>query len=107
MWEAASGGSAVTGYQLFQADRLVRDLPADKTMVDVTGLSPLTAYAFAVRAKDAAGHRSPSARPPASPRRPPGPRTTGRPPPRPPPPAVPKAPDGPAELGSRRATTPA
>ncbi|MEU7066862.1 fibronectin type III domain-containing protein [Streptomyces sp. NPDC046161] len=59
MWEAAAGGSTVTGYQLFQADRLIRDLPAEKTMVDVTGLSPLTAYAFTVRAKDAAGHRSP------------------------------------------------
>ncbi|MGW7098162.1 fibronectin type III domain-containing protein [Streptomyces sp. NPDC054838] len=58
MWEAAEGGTPVTGYQLFQADRLIRDLPADKTMVDVTGLSPLTAYAFTVRAKDAAGHRS-------------------------------------------------
>lgn len=58
MWEAASGGTPVTGYQLFQADRFVRDLPAEKTMVDVTGLSPLTAYAFTVRAKDAAGHRS-------------------------------------------------
>ncbi|MEV6687054.1 fibronectin type III domain-containing protein [Streptomyces sp. NPDC051130] len=59
MWEAAAGGSTVTGYQLFQADRLIRDLPAEKTMVDVTGLSPLTAYSFTVRAKDAAGHRSP------------------------------------------------
>ncbi|GHB77740.1 hydrolase [Streptomyces cirratus] len=59
MWEAPSGGTAVTGYQLFQADRLIRDVPAEKTMVDVTGLSPLTAYAFTVRAKGADGRRSP------------------------------------------------
>ncbi|MCX4540198.1 fibronectin type III domain-containing protein [Streptomyces sp. NBC_01565] len=58
MWRAAAEADGVTGYQVFQADRLVRELPADKTMVDVTGLAPLTAYAFTVRAKDAAGNLS-------------------------------------------------
>ncbi|KIF00744.1 hydrolase, partial [Streptomyces sp. RSD-27] len=32
--------------------------PAEKTMADVTGLAPQTAYAFTVRARDAAGNRS-------------------------------------------------
>ncbi|MEU6894109.1 fibronectin type III domain-containing protein [Streptomyces sp. NPDC046557] len=58
MWEPAAGGTPVTGYQVYQADRLIRSLPADKTMVDITGLSPLTSYAFTVRAEDAGGHRS-------------------------------------------------
>lgn len=58
MWESADPADGVTGYQVFQAGRLVRELPADKTMVDVTGLAPLTAYDFTVRARDAAGNRS-------------------------------------------------
>lgn len=58
MWNAAAEGDGVTGYQVFEAGRLVRELPADKTMVDVTGLTPQTGYAFTVRAKDAAGNLS-------------------------------------------------
>ncbi|MFH7598245.1 fibronectin type III domain-containing protein [Streptomyces racemochromogenes] len=58
MWEAASPADGVAGYQVFEGDRLVRELPAEKTMVDVTGLAPLTSYAFTVRARDAAGNRS-------------------------------------------------
>ncbi|MEU3060421.1 fibronectin type III domain-containing protein [Streptomyces subrutilus] len=58
MWNAAADRDGVTGYQVFQAGRLVRELPAEKTMVDVTGLTPQTAYAFTVRAKDAAGNLS-------------------------------------------------
>ncbi|MFD3756898.1 fibronectin type III domain-containing protein [Streptomyces sp. NPDC058622] len=58
MWDAAADRDGVTGYQVFQAGRLVRELPAEKTMVDVTGLAPQTAYAFTVRARDAAGNVS-------------------------------------------------
>ncbi|MFD3719053.1 fibronectin type III domain-containing protein [Streptomyces sp. NPDC058674] len=58
MWDAAADRDGVTGYQVFQAGRLVRELPAEKTMVDVAGLAPQTAYSFTVRAKDAAGNRS-------------------------------------------------
>ncbi|MBP0937330.1 fibronectin type III domain-containing protein [Streptomyces sp. KCTC 0041BP] len=58
MWRAAAAADGVTGYQVFQADRLVRELPAEKTMVDVTDLTPRTAYSFTVRAKDAAGNLS-------------------------------------------------
>ncbi|RSS83114.1 fibronectin type III domain-containing protein [Streptomyces sp. WAC06614] len=57
MWDAATGGGGarVTGYQVFQGGTLVRELPAEKTMVDITGLAPQTAYAFTVRAKAASG----------------------------------------------------
>ncbi|MFJ6495258.1 fibronectin type III domain-containing protein [Streptomyces virginiae] len=58
MWNAAADGDGVTGYQVFEADRLVRELPAEKTMVDITGLAPQTGYAFTVRAEDAAGNLS-------------------------------------------------
>ncbi len=58
MWEAAAGRDGVVGYQVFEADHMVRELPAEKTMVDITGLAPQTGYAFTVRAKDAAGNLS-------------------------------------------------
>ncbi|MBW5482867.1 fibronectin type III domain-containing protein [Streptomyces bambusae] len=59
MWDAPAGRAKPAGYQVFQGGTLVRELPADKTMVDVTGLAPQTAYAFTVRARDAAGKLSP------------------------------------------------
>ncbi|MCB5182699.1 fibronectin type III domain-containing protein, partial [Streptomyces antimicrobicus] len=55
MWDAVGGGPELAGYQVFQGGTLVRELPAEKTMVDVTGLTPQTAYAFTVRAKAASG----------------------------------------------------
>ncbi|MFD9520970.1 fibronectin type III domain-containing protein [Streptomyces sp. NPDC059979] len=58
MWDAAADRDRVTGYQVFEADRLVRELPAGKTMVDIADLTPQTGYAFTVRAKDAAGNLS-------------------------------------------------
>ncbi|MFB7466659.1 fibronectin type III domain-containing protein [Streptomyces sp. NPDC056224] len=58
MWEAAAERDGVTGYQVFESGRLVRELAAEKTMVDITGLTPQTGYAFTVRARDAAGNVS-------------------------------------------------
>ncbi|MEU9146820.1 fibronectin type III domain-containing protein [Streptomyces sp. NPDC048349] len=58
MWDAAAQGDGVSGYQVLEAGRPVRELPAGKTMVDITGLTPQTGYAFTVRAKDAAGNLS-------------------------------------------------
>ncbi|WKD35857.1 fibronectin type III domain-containing protein [Streptomyces xanthophaeus] len=58
MWDAAADRDGVTGYQVFEAGRLVRELPAEKTMVDITGLAPQTGYVFTVRAEDAAGNLS-------------------------------------------------
>ncbi|MGW1013061.1 fibronectin type III domain-containing protein [Streptomyces termitum] len=59
MWEAATDDRAVTGYEIFQDGRKVKDLPAPHVMTDVTGLAPGTRHAFAVRARDAAGNTSP------------------------------------------------
>lgn len=60
MWQSPAPADGVTAFLVFQQDRLVRELPADKTMTDITGLAPQTAYAFTVRARDAAGNTSPS-----------------------------------------------
>ncbi|MFG2294318.1 fibronectin type III domain-containing protein [Streptomyces sp. NPDC048603] len=61
MWDPAAERDGVTGYQVLQGGKPVRDLPGDKHMTDVTGLAPQTHYAFTVRARDAAGNLSPAA----------------------------------------------
>ncbi|MEU6210795.1 fibronectin type III domain-containing protein [Streptomyces sp. NPDC047023] len=58
MWDAVAQSHGVTRYRVFEGGRAVRELPADRTMVDVTGLTPLTGYAFTVQAEDAAGNLS-------------------------------------------------
>ncbi|MFJ9944530.1 fibronectin type III domain-containing protein [Streptomyces erythrochromogenes] len=65
MWNAAADRDGVTHYQVFEGERPVRELPAEKTMVDITGLAPQTGYSFTVRARDAAGNLSEAA--PAAP----------------------------------------
>ncbi|MFE7097256.1 fibronectin type III domain-containing protein [Streptomyces erythrochromogenes] len=65
MWNAAPDRDGVTHYQVFEGARPVRELPAEKTMVDITGLAPQTGYSFTVRARDAAGNLSEAA--PAAP----------------------------------------
>ncbi|MEV4945503.1 fibronectin type III domain-containing protein [Streptomyces sp. NPDC053755] len=59
MWSAATDDRGVTGYEVYQQGRKVRDLPATTLMTDVLGLTPATVYTFTVRARDAAGNRSP------------------------------------------------
>ncbi|MET9466046.1 fibronectin type III domain-containing protein [Streptomyces sp. NPDC006544] len=59
MWSSPAPADAVAAFLVFQSDRLVRELPADRTMVDITGLTPQTAYGFTVRARDTAGNTSP------------------------------------------------
>ncbi|MFE0580176.1 fibronectin type III domain-containing protein [Streptomyces sp. PCS3-D2] len=61
MWDAAADRDGVTRYQVFEGGRLVRELPAERTMMDVTGLVPGTGYSFTVRARDAAGNLSEAA----------------------------------------------
>ncbi|MFI2213167.1 fibronectin type III domain-containing protein [Streptomyces sp. NPDC020141] len=58
MWEPSTDDKAVTGYEVFQKGAKVKTLPGTKTMVDVDGLKPSTAYSFTVRARDAAGNLS-------------------------------------------------
>ncbi|MFF5933026.1 fibronectin type III domain-containing protein [Streptomyces sp. NPDC012508] len=59
MWSAAADDRAVTGYEVYQQGRKVKDLPATTLMTDIVNLTPATPYAFTVRARDAAGNRSP------------------------------------------------
>ncbi|MGV9316472.1 fibronectin type III domain-containing protein [Streptomyces sp. NPDC003691] len=63
MWHAAKDDKAVTGYEIYQKGRKVKTVAGDRTMVDVEGLTPSTAYDFTVRARDAAGNLSLAAQP--------------------------------------------
>ncbi|MFF5445526.1 fibronectin type III domain-containing protein [Streptomyces sp. NPDC012888] len=58
MWDPPADADGVTVHLVFQGGRLVRELPADKHMLDVPGLAPRTRYEFTVRARDAAGNLS-------------------------------------------------
>ena len=55
-WTASTDNVAVTGYEVYQGTTLKGT--ATGTTYAVTGLSPLTAYSFYVKAKDAAGNAS-------------------------------------------------
>ncbi|WP_313897033.1 fibronectin type III domain-containing protein [Streptomyces sp. GC420] len=59
MWNAASDDSGVTGYEVFRNSTKVKEVHAEQHMVDITGLKPSARYTFTVRARDAAGNRSP------------------------------------------------
>lgn len=61
MWQSPAPSDGVTSFLVYQRERLVREVPADKTMTDITGLTPQTDYAFTVRARDAAGNTSSAA----------------------------------------------
>ncbi|MEU8520092.1 fibronectin type III domain-containing protein [Streptomyces sp. NBC_01216] len=63
MWSAAADDRAVTGYEVYAQGRKVRDLPATTLMTDIVRLTPATPYTFTVRARDAAGNRSPHSAP--------------------------------------------
>ncbi|MFF3552088.1 fibronectin type III domain-containing protein [Streptomyces tsukubensis] len=58
MWQPAKDDRAVNGYEVYEKDRKVKTVAGDRTMVDIDGLSPSTAYTFSVRARDAAGNLS-------------------------------------------------
>lgn len=55
-WNASSDNVGVTGYDVYRDGASVQSVTG--TTATVTGLSPSTAYRFAVRAKDAAGNTS-------------------------------------------------
>ena len=59
MWRAATGGSHVSGYEVYRGGRKVKNVPAGQTMVDIVGLTPSTSYSFTVRATDTDGRHSP------------------------------------------------
>jgi len=57
-WPAAQDNQAVNGYRVYQGAALVKELPANVTSFDVTGLTPGASYAFTVQAFDAQGNVS-------------------------------------------------
>jgi chitodextrinase len=61
MWnrvKAAKNGEAVDAYEVLQAGKKVKEVDADRTMVDIVGLKPSSDYVFTVRTRDAAGNHS-------------------------------------------------
>ncbi|MFF3981737.1 fibronectin type III domain-containing protein [Streptomyces sp. NPDC001828] len=58
MWQPSTDNKAVTGYEILRDGTTAKAVPADRSMIDVDGLTASTAYRFTVRALDAAGNRS-------------------------------------------------
>ncbi|MFF1920401.1 fibronectin type III domain-containing protein [Streptomyces sp. NPDC058221] len=58
MWKAATDDKAVTAYEIYREGKKAKTVPASRVMSDVDGLTASTAYAFTVRARDAAGNLS-------------------------------------------------
>ncbi|MFF9059672.1 fibronectin type III domain-containing protein [Streptomyces sp. NPDC014882] len=59
MWNALP---AVSGYEVYRGTSKVADVPGSRRMLDVTRLTPSTAYVFTVRARDAGGRLGPHSR---------------------------------------------
>ncbi|SDE02532.1 Fibronectin type III domain-containing protein [Paenibacillus sp. UNCCL117] len=57
-WPAAKDDIAVAGYEVYRDQVLIGTTGAGASSYPVTGLAPSTAYAFTVKAYDAAGNRS-------------------------------------------------
>ncbi len=55
-WSGATDNIAVTGYDIYQGATLIGSVATSPTTI--TGLTPLTAYTFKIRAKDAANNIS-------------------------------------------------
>nr|WP_223182686.1 MULTISPECIES: fibronectin type III domain-containing protein [unclassified Streptomyces] len=62
-WRPAKDDTRVTAYDVYQADTRIHTVPGADTTAHVTGLRPGTAYAFTVRARDAAENSSPDSTP--------------------------------------------
>ncbi|MFF3752351.1 fibronectin type III domain-containing protein [Streptomyces sp. NPDC002018] len=59
MWNQPSEKAGIKGYEVYRGATKIKDVPAEKTMIDVTGLKPSTAYTFSVRARTENGAFSP------------------------------------------------
>ena len=59
MWNAVSANPRVRGYEVYLGARKVTEVPGSEHMVDVTRLTPSTAYVFTVRARDTEGRLGP------------------------------------------------
>jgi chitodextrinase len=62
-WSPARDDTRVTAYDVYQADIRIHTVPGTATSARVDGLRPGTAYAFTVRARDAAENSSPDSAP--------------------------------------------
>ncbi|MDI3403143.1 fibronectin type III domain-containing protein [Streptomyces cavernicola] len=61
MWNKAATGN-IEEYEIYRGTTRVKTVPADRLMVDVTGLKPAATYKFTVRAKAKNGTASPLSR---------------------------------------------
>ncbi|MFF9038558.1 fibronectin type III domain-containing protein [Streptomyces sp. NPDC014892] len=59
MWNLAPGDTEIAGYEVYRGRDMVKDVPGDEHMVDVTRLRPSTTYVFTVRARGASGDLGP------------------------------------------------
>ncbi|MGW2303882.1 fibronectin type III domain-containing protein [Streptomyces sp. NPDC001809] len=62
-WSASTDDTEVTAYDVYQADVRIHTVPGAATTARLTSLRPGTAYAFTVRARDAAENSSPDSAP--------------------------------------------
>ncbi|MHB9755557.1 fibronectin type III domain-containing protein [Streptomyces sp. BYX5S] len=60
MWNRPSSSARITGYEVYRGGKLVRKLPVERHMVDVTGLAPESRYTFTVRARGEDGSLGPA-----------------------------------------------
>ncbi|MET9595026.1 fibronectin type III domain-containing protein [Streptomyces sp. NPDC006516] len=58
MWQRASDDEGITGYDVYREGKKAASVDATKLMTDIDRLTASTAYAFTVRARDAAGNLS-------------------------------------------------
>ncbi|MFF7446057.1 MULTISPECIES: fibronectin type III domain-containing protein [unclassified Streptomyces] len=61
MWkgvQTAKDGEGVAAYEVLQAGKKVKEVGAERTMVDITGLKPSADYEFTVRTRDTGGNYS-------------------------------------------------
>ncbi|MFB6552777.1 glycoside hydrolase family 6 protein [Streptomyces sp. NPDC056405] len=59
-WSASSDDTGVTGYDVYRGNARINTAPVTGTTYTDSGLSADTAYAYTVRARDAAGNTSPA-----------------------------------------------